>query len=120
MLDYLIERDKEEGFRTASRMLDFPDGQTHRVTAYRLVWAWYDRMLAYEFGYDAPDILAYTQRCAEQENHDLGTALGVVLNHLCQAIEQEVGDITDDNIALTLAQRAGQNFTTRKNGRAAR
>lgn len=116
MLYYLIERDKEENFRTSTRTLKFPDGETHRVTSYRLTWRWFDHMIAYEFGYSEEDILRCTTRCAETEIRELGEALGEVMNYLMQVTETEVGDITDDNIALMLAQKAGKKFNGRKGG----
>ncbi len=50
MIEYLIEREREENFRTSTRTLTFPDGETRRIEAYRLVWAWFDRAIAFEFG----------------------------------------------------------------------
>ena len=46
MLTDLIERDNEERLRVSSRSLEFPDGETRRIETYRLVWRWFDHLIA--------------------------------------------------------------------------
>ena len=113
MLDYLEEREKEEWFRTSTRELEFPDGTTQRVEAYRLVWTWFDRSCAYEFGLDAPEILTTAPRAQAAENVDIGTAIGLALNYHVRNLEAQGADHTDDPIALTLAKRGVQAFHER-------
>lgn len=105
MFDYLVQREHDEMFRTSIRELEFPDGTRRKVEAFRLVWAWFDRSLNYEFGRDQMSLLTSTLDCAEEEKVDLGTALGKVLNRSVQNIENWGGDFTDDNIALEAQRR---------------
>lgn len=114
MFDYLIERENEEMFRTSTRALIFPNGEERRVEAYRLVWRWFDRSIAYEFGFDEHEILDLTAKCEVEENLPVGQALGRVLNYVIQSAEAEGLDYTDDNLALLLAQRGIQSFGDRK------
>lgn len=114
MIDYLIEREREENFRTSARTLTFPDGETRRIEAYRLVWTWFDRAIAYEFGPSEPDILATTLDCAKEENLPLEAALGRVLDYIVRQDEAAGMDYTDDNPELFLAKRAIRKFHARK------
>lgn len=110
MLDYLMARDQEEVLRTTARRLRFPDGETRRVEAYRLIWSWFDRAIAYEFGPDQDELLGLTIKCAEEEALPLGRALGRVLNYVIERDEARGMDYTDDNVALLLAKRAVTTF----------
>ena len=114
MFDYLIERQREEDFRTSTRTLTFPNGDTHRVEAYRLVWNWFDRFRAYEFGMSEAEILSFTLRCHEDEELPLGDALGRVLDYFVRDWEASGMDITDDPLELTLAKHGMQRFQERK------
>ena len=114
MFDYLIQRENDEMFRTSVRRLTFPDGVVREVEAYRLVWTWFDRSIAYEFGLEEDEILDLTVKCAEQEELELGPALGRVLDYTVSEIEASGGDYTDDNIELLLAKRGLRNFYERK------
>ena len=92
MFDYLVQRENEEMFRTTVRRLDFPDGISREVEAYRLIWNWFDRSIAYEFGFDQETLLGLTLKCAEQEQLELGHALGRVLDHSVAGIESKGGE----------------------------
>lgn len=115
MIEYLIEREREENFRTSARTLKFPGGETHRIETYRLVWTWFDRAIAYEFGPSEEDILTMTLRCAEMENRTIDAALGRVLDYLIKQDEASGMDYTDDNIALLVGRKRLQKFNDRKN-----
>ena len=114
MFEYLIERQREEDFRTSMRNLAFPNGETHRVEAYRLVWTWFDRFTAYEFGLSEEEILGFTLKCRNEESLPLGQALGRVVEYFVRHWEEGGMDITDDPIALMTAKRALGRFYDRK------
>ncbi len=114
MLDYLIERENEEMFRTSVRCLTFPDGDTQRIEVYRLIWRWYDRLIAYEFGPDEERILTLTRQCSEEERIPLDTALGRAVNYLVESYEAMGLDTTDDPLQLMVAKEAIHRFHQRK------
>lgn len=113
MLEYLIEREREENFRTSPRTLTFPDGETRRIEAYRLVWTWFDRAIAFEFGPTEDQILDTALKCAAEENLPLDQALGRVLNYYVQSGEAAGLDYTDHNLQLMLARAGVQRFHKR-------
>ena len=114
MFDYLKERELEEAFRITTRRLHFPDGEHRSVSAYRLIWRWYDRALAYEFGPDKDEILNLTLKCAVEEKLPLDQALGCVLDFVVALGESEGLDYTDDNLPLFVAKESMQKFYDRK------
>ncbi|WP_193169965.1 hypothetical protein [Nisaea nitritireducens] len=114
MIEYLIEREREENFRTSTRMIKFPDGETRRVEAYRLVWTWFDRALAFEFGPKEAGILNTVLECATEEGLPIDQALGRVVDYYVRRWEARGLDLTDHNPQLTLARRRMQRFQERK------
>ncbi len=114
MFDYLVEREQEENFRTSVRELKFPDGVTRKVEAFRLVWTWYDRTLAYEYAPDQDELLTYTLNTSRLNDMALGEALGWLLNDYAAWIEALGGDYTDDNLELLVAKRAIDRFDAKK------
>lgn len=117
MLTYLIDRENEEMFRTTIRSLTFPDGETHRIEAYRLVWSWYDRLIAYEYGSTEENILQATLDCSVEEKLELADALGRVVDYMVKIREAGGMDVTDDPLELNLAQKAVSRFHSRKAAR---
>lgn len=117
MFEYLVDREMDEMFRTSSRTLTFPDGTQERIETYRLVWAWWDRAMAYEFTYSEGEFLTMVQRCAADENRSLADALGRVLDYIVMTDEAEGLDYTDDNLELDAAKRATRRFHDRKDER---
>ena len=115
MFDYLIEREREEMFRTSARSLDFPDGVTRKLETYRLVWRWYDRVLEYEYAPSQEWLLNTVLRCADHEGISVDDALGTVLDYVIRRDEQQHGmDYTDDNLELLVAKQAMERFRSRK------
>ncbi|MEP1932168.1 MAG: hypothetical protein ABJO52_20880 [Nisaea sp.] len=114
MFDYLVEREKEEMFRTSVRNIEFPDGNTRRIETYRLVWRWYDRALEYEFSPSHEWLLNTVLRCADHEGISVDDALGTVLDYIIRRDEAHGMDYTDDNLELLVAQRAQERFRERK------
>tara|TARA_B100002003_G_scaffold244784_1_gene271439 strand:- start:6343 stop:6699 length:357 start_codon:yes stop_codon:yes gene_type:complete len=114
MFDLLFERDREDALRVSTRPLDFPDGICREVEAYRVVWRWYDNLLAYAFAADAPEILGYVLRTMEAQGCDEREALGRVVEYLVIGTEQRGGDLTDDNLPLQLARRQLEAWRTRR------
>lgn len=89
----------------ARRRLTFPDGLIREVETYRLVWTWFDHLIAYEFAPDETTLLALSLACAEEERIDLSEALARVVDHVLSETEQTVGDVTDDCLMRLTAQR---------------
>lgn len=130
MLDYLedyrpidlIAREQDEMLRTSTRTLNFPDGETRRVESYRLTWAWFDRLIAYDYAPDEAHILKTALACAVEENRSIGDALTRVVEFFVLRTEDRVGDVTDDNLPLLVAQRrmhkrrAGKDAGGRRSG----
>lgn len=114
MLNDLIERDREEALRTTTRELAFPGDETRKVEAYRVVWRWFDHLCAYEFAADEPEILDLTLKTMAHQDCDAGEALGLVVEYLVVGTESRGGDVTDDNIALTLAKSQMDKWRQRK------
>lgn len=114
MIEYLIEREREENFRVSTRALKFPDGESRRIETYRLVWTWFDRAVAFEYGPTEAQILETTLNCAAEENLPLDQALGRVLNYYVQNSEVAGLDYTDRNIPLMLAKQRMQRFYQRR------
>lgn len=110
MIDYLIEREREENFRTSTRTLKFPDGVTRRIEAYRIIWAWFDRAVAFEFGPTKDEILKTAFQCSEEENLPLEQAISLILDYMVKRWENSGLDFTDHNLPLNLAQVAIEKF----------
>lgn len=114
MIDYLIERERDESFRTSARTLVFPDGETRRIEAYRIIWTWFDRAIRFEFGPTETEILETTLNRAAEENLPIGQALGRVLDYFVRQGEAGGLDYTDHNPPLMLAREAVQRFHGKK------
>lgn len=117
MLEYLVERENEEMFRTSVRDIDFPDGKTRQIETYRLVWTWFDRTCAYEHAPDKDWILDMTLKWAEDKGLTVDEALGDLLNFMIKEAEAIGMDHTDDNLNLIIAKQAVERFHERKQKR---
>lgn len=117
MLDYLVERENEEMFRTSVRDIEFPDGEIHRIESYRLVWTWFDRAVAYGHVPDEEWILEATLQWADEKQVPLAEALGQLLNFMVKEAESSGADFTDDNLPLLIARRRLEKFHARKEER---
>lgn len=109
MLDFLptllLERDQEEALRLARRQLTFPDGFIRQVETYRLVWTWFDHLIAYDFAPEEATLLKLTLACAEEEAIEIPEAMARVVEHVLVETERNVGDVTDDCLPRLVAQR---------------
>lgn len=105
MFEYLIAREQDEMFRTSVRHLEFPDDKTRKIETYRLVWTWYDRAIAYEFGPTQDWLLDLVLKCAQEENISESQALGRVLDHIIKKDESDGHDYTDDHLELNIAMK---------------
>ena len=115
-LHYLIEQEREEELRTASRTIPFADGETHRIKTYRLVWRWYDRLCECPYTFDEDEIIAMVPRCSEHEGLDLPEALTRVVAVLVGRLDRLGIDITDDHISIDLARQRMTDWEVRKTG----
>lgn len=114
MLDYLLERDREEALRTSTRRLAFPDETVRDIEAYRVVWRWFDHLVSYEFSLDAPEILDRVLRTMQNRQCDEGEALGLVVEYLVFGTEACGGDVTDDTLPLDHAKSQMAKWQRRK------
>lgn len=110
----LIAREQDEMLRISTRTLTFPDGETRRVETYRLTWAWFDRLIAYDYAPDEAHILKTALACAAEERRTIGDALTRVVEFFVLRTEDRVGDVTDDNLPLLVAQRRMDKRRARK------
>lgn len=118
MFNYLMEREKDNLLRTATRTLKFPDGTRRKVTAYRLCWVWFDRILGPYFGHEEQELLGFVLKCMETEGVDEGEALRQVLEHVVWEDEVQMGvDYTDDPFLADVARAQIKNFEARKKRR---
>ena len=113
-LNYLIDREREEELRTSSRSLTFPDGKSHRIETYRLVWQWFDRLRACEYSFEEDEIIAMIPRCAEFEELEYDQALVRVVGVLVGRLDREGIDVTDDTLQLDLARQQMAKWQNRK------
>ena len=117
MLDRLLERDHEESLRTTKRKLDFSDGTTREIDAYRVVWRWYDNLVAYEFAPTAEELADLILRTMDHQGCDEAEALGRVVEYCVAFAEHHGGDVTDDNLLLQVAHRQMGKWRDRKRDR---
>lgn len=117
MLDYLIDREYEEMLRVSSRTLTFPDGETRRIEAYRLVWSWFDRIVASSQVIDEAKLLEMTLSWANEKAVPLETAFGQLIECVVKTGERIDVDDTDDMIPLTVARDQIARFHERKGKR---
>lgn len=113
-LHYLIEKQREEELRTSSRSIKFADGAVKRIEAYRLVWDWYDRLLACPYTFDEEEIIAMIPRCAEHEGQSLSDALTRVVSVLVGRLDRDGIDVTDNTLQLDLAREQMARWDARK------
>ncbi|MGB0659556.1 MAG: hypothetical protein ACPGNV_05190 [Mangrovicoccus sp.] len=106
MFSYLIDRDQEDNFRFSKRQLTDVDGAPLSIRAFRIVWRWFDHLVAYEFGPDAQEILNTAHKIAARQEAPLEIALGHAVAYHLYELEQMGGDVTDDNIELVAALRS--------------
>ena len=118
---YLMEREQDNLLRTATRTLRFPDGTSRKVTAYRLCWVWFDRILGPYFGHDYDELLGFVLKCMETDGVDEGEALKRVLGQVVWEDEVRMGvDYTDDPFLLDVARAQVAKFEARKERRTER
>ncbi|MEJ8472864.1 hypothetical protein [Roseibium algae] len=99
----LLDRDREEGLRTTTRKLTFPDNTQRDVETWRVAWRWYDHLLAYEYCPGEKTILADAASHASETGMDLGDALASVVQTYVRFIEANGGDVTDDDLDALIA-----------------
>jgi hypothetical protein len=116
MYEHLIEREREENFRTSTRSLEFPDGETRTIEAYRLIWTWYDRIIAHPIGPDEDEILTLALETQAWDGCIFDVAIGRVVETILKDFENwpEGFDFTDDLLKSNLAKRHMAAFRERK------
>jgi hypothetical protein len=117
MLGYLLDRENEEMLRAESRTLDFPDGQTRSIQTYRLVWRWFDRLIAAEYGPSENTILQHSLMWSDKKNVPIDQALGELVDYTVHAMEEKGMDVIDDPFPLMMAREGLARFAARKEKR---
>lgn len=117
MLTYLIERENEQMFRSSKRTLEFPDGETRTLETYRLVWNWFDRIVANQHAMSQDKILEMTMMWAEGKSVGLDDALAQMIECAVKEYDRCDWDLTDDTLALSEARRRMEAFQARKETR---
>ncbi len=117
MFEYLIAREKEEMLRVSSRALSFPDGQCRKIEAFRLVWTWFDRVVACSWAPDEDELLEMTLNWADEKSVPVEEALGHLLDYFVRTSEEMGMDITDDTLKLSVARQQMERFHERKQKR---
>lgn len=111
MFKYLHERELDELYRTSTRTFESADGKPVQIEAYRLIWAWFDRLIEQSrFQFEAKEIIACAKECAMDVDVDLGTALGIVIDDMVSYLETHGIDATDDLLPLRIAQAGMMRF----------
>lgn len=105
MILKLLDRDREEALRITTRALLFPDGIKRSIPCWRVVWRWYDYLLAYDFCPEENVILRDVLSHAQNKNQAIGEALGQVVQTYVEFIENSGGDVTDDDLEKVIARR---------------
>ena len=114
MLTYLIERENEQMLRTSKRTLEFPDGETRTLETYRVVWNWFDRIVANQYAMSQDKILEMTVMWAEGKSVSLDDALAQIIECAVKECDRCDWDLTDDTLALTMARQGVESFYLRK------
>lgn len=109
MLSYLFERDSEEGLRLSAREVIGPDGAPRILRCYRIVWRWFDYLVAYEYGPDAAELIKTAAELAAREQATLDEALGHAVAEHLYMMEKWGADVTDDDVDLIARLRDALN-----------
>lgn len=111
MFKYLHERELDELYRTSTRTLKCDDGKPVKIEAYRLIWAWFDRLIGQDrFEFEAEEIISCAKECAVDVDVELGTALGIVIDDMVSYLELSGIDATDDLLPVHIAQAGMMRF----------
>ena len=87
MIDYLIERENEEILRISKRNFEFPDGETRQIEVYRVVWNWYDRIVA-DGAYDEKSTLALTLQWMDEKKVSMNDAFAQSVECILKAHDE--------------------------------
>lgn len=102
----LYERDRDEALRTSARTLTFPDGVVREIETYRMVWAWFDRLLAAPANLSGVGILRDAQRHAAEKDMPLADAFACVVEAYVARWEAMGVHLTDPEFDATVEKIA--------------
>lgn len=105
MLSYLLDRDHEHNFRFSTRKLTDAYGVERSYCNFRLIWRWFDHLVAYEFGPTVPEILHTATQIAQRQTLPLDAGLALAVATHVRTLEHLGGDVTDDNPELVARLR---------------
>ena len=120
MSAYLLEREKQELLKSETRQLDFPDGKTITICMNNVIWRWYDRIEADEFGSGMDNILAHClKHSKDEENIRDGWTLDRIIAWRIEAdvmfLDHHGIDITETetDLKIMMAKKATMKFHAR-------
>lgn len=116
-IDFLMDLEREALLRQKTRIVYLPQSDRCHVTAYALVWDWYDKLVHYRHGAGEDRIKQNWQACMDEEGLSASDALVRLVYVYAERAERFGLDITDDNVALNVAQRHNAAWRGRKSQR---
>jgi len=119
-IDYLLDLEREHLLQHETRWVDLPEAGRQRVEAFRLVWRWYDHLVAFDYGLSEDRLLHFWRRCIDEEALDPATALVRLVFELVQGSARDGINIADHNLALEVAQTRMAAWRARKAARPSR
>ena len=102
----LYERDRDEALRISARTFTFPDGVVREIETYRMVWTWYDRLLAAPGNLSRDGLLRDAQRHAAEKDLPLADAFACVVEAYVARWEGMGVHLTDPEFDATVAKIA--------------
>lgn len=119
MSDYLLEREKDELLKAETRALPMPDGTSRNVSAFNVIWRWYDRGLAYDYGLEERSFLQEVVEINEHSGQTFDEDFAFSIDCIVKYWDEEGIDPTetDADLWIAAARKATMRFHDRKRQR---
>lgn len=116
MSEYLLAREKDELLRAEKRSLPMPDGSRRDVTAFNVIWRWYDRGLAYAYGLKEDTFLKEVVEINEYSGQTFDEDFAFSIDCIVKYWDEEGIDPTetDADLWIAAAKKASTRFYERK------
>ena len=119
LAEYLLDLEQEVLLRSETRMCEFRDGTKYPISAFDIVWRWYDRLVANIFSDNPYHILDLVELESRDSNITYDRALEIAVPNLVYRYKSLGFDIVDDDddlLEVRAVQEAIQAFHARKEG----